>query len=364
MPRGNVFNRRKSRLLRRRISVAENVVSATLGIALLAVIAWTLGQRNAYDPGERDLAPELLRSSVPGIEIYNPPMQPWTEPGQFAAPSAPDLGLFPEDVIDRQWRPVGRVRKFGADNLYEKINGEAEKFIKQGFKEMHYLVLRQSSVGGELAIELYDQGHVGGSLGIFGEHLTADQVRETAGGVTFHLTSAGVIGRIDRYFFRAAGDRISAAITEKSRRLAAAFAALVSAQPPRAQPMPDGMALLTGAMGLAESAVTYQASNVFQYDFARSFWFGALDGGGRIFIHYADSDADATTLLDRLGEEQGYEYQALDSGRAWDLYEHGYLKTYFAVARKGRHLFGVDNLRRIDEVEARMRKLTAVLADE
>ncbi len=369
MPKGHVFNRRKTRLLRGRISTAENLVSLVLGCALLGMVIWVAGRRDAFDPGDRDLAPELLARSGPEIEIYRPPMRPWVEPGHYAPSTGPDLGLFPVGVAHESWQPAGRVRTFDAGNLYEKINGEAEKFIKQGFKTMHYLVLRDTTGGGELAIELYDQGDIGGSLGIFGEHVAADQSRETVSGVTFHLTAAGVIGRIDRYFFRAAGDRVGPAVTVASRRLATALAALVETGPPaqerpRAQAAPQGLALLTGGLGLAESAVSFQAGNVFQYDFAQSFWFGALDGGGRVFLHFGRSDAEAAALVDQLREEQAYEYRALASEAAWDLYEHAYLKTYFALARRGRQVFGVDNLKQIGEVAPLMRKLAEVLPDE
>jgi len=78
-----------------------------------------------------------------------------------AGTNVPELGVLPASVVDANWQLKARVHTFDAANIYEEINGEAEKFIKQGLRNMHYATLRASD-GTEFAIELYDQGGIGG----------------------------------------------------------------------------------------------------------------------------------------------------------------------------------------------------------
>ncbi len=353
MARDSVFNTRRHRLLRTRIPLAENLASAAIILVLAGLVIWVLGQRDAYDQWARDLPPELLVKEGPGIEIYNRPLSPWMEPGQSRVTAGPSLGSFPESILDQQWQPVGRVRTFDAGNLYEKINGEAEKFLKQGFVSLSYTVLRSSEDGSELAIELYDQGSVGGSMGVFSEHVSGGRVVEQENGVAFFMTTAGVIGRKGRFFFRVAGDRKSERITGKSAQLVRAFAALEGTD---ADTAPEGLAILSRAMGIPEQKVSFQKRNVFQFDFAENFWFGRLqeDEGARLFIHAATTEADASALLDAIVEEQKADYHLLESTEDRTTLQHAFLSTYFSIGRRGRYIFGVDNLSDRQGVEATM----------
>jgi len=201
MPREYLFNTRLTRLRRTHIPRGENLSVALIFLALIGLVTWLTTTRNNFDPTERDLPVELLGDNSLQIDIYNRPLKPWVEPGQQIAGAAFELGPFPPAVLDAGWQPVGRVKSFQPDNLYEKINGEAEKFIRQGFVGLAYLRLRSSSDAAEIAIELFDQGDLGGSLGIFSEH-AAGRAVEDRDGVNFFTTEAGAIGRKDRYFFR------------------------------------------------------------------------------------------------------------------------------------------------------------------
>jgi len=342
MTRDSVFNTRRHRLLRTRIPLAENVVSIAIAFALGGVVIWVLAQRDAFDPESRDLPSELLVRDGPAIEIYSRPLNPWIEPGQTRGTAGPALGALPESILDEQWQTGGRARTFDAGNLYEKINGEAEKFLKQGFVSLDYVVLRSAEDGSEIAIELYDQGSVGGSMGVFSEHVSGDRVVEEESGVTFFMTSAGVIGRKDRFFFRVAGDRQNDKITGKSVQLVRAFADLEGAD----GKAPEGLGILTKAMGIPERDVSFQKKNVFQFDFASDFWFGRLekDEAARVFVHIADTDADASALLGAIIEAQKADYRMVESADAWTTMQHAFLSTYFSISRQGRSVFGVDNL--------------------
>lgn len=347
MPRDHIFSIRRPRLLRTHIPPAENLSAALLGIVLLALVAWVMNTGNEFDPTERDLPIELQLSNPREIHIYTPPLKTWVDPAQPAIAGAFDLTPFPAEVLDSEWRPVGRVKRFQVDNLYEKINGEAEKFIKQGFVELAYLLLRSSRDGSEIAIELFDQGDLAGSLGVFAEHAAGRAVQESDG-VSFFTTQAGVIGRADRYFFRAAGDRSSEAIGGKALGLVKAFGALGAAPPAAASApeVPVGFVLLNQRLGIPEKHIQFQEHNVFQYDFARRFWFAdaGLDGEARVFLHI-DEDAEAAeALVGALLEEQRYDYDEVASDGGVTTLRHRFLKTYFVITRKANFVFGLEQL--------------------
>ncbi|MGB5466059.1 MAG: DUF6599 family protein, partial [Sedimenticolaceae bacterium] len=190
MRRQRLFNSHRSRLLRNHVPGSENLSVALIFLALIALVVWVTTTRDDFDPTERDLPIELLGDNSAQIEIYNRPLRPWREPGQPMAGAAFDLGPFPPPTLDADWQPVGRVKRFQPDNLYEKINGEAEKFIKQGFIELAFLRLRSADDSSEIAIELFDQGGLSGSLGIFSEHAAGRPIEERDG-VSFFATGAG-----------------------------------------------------------------------------------------------------------------------------------------------------------------------------
>lgn len=363
-----VFNSHKSRLMRTRIPGSENLSVALICLALIGLGAWVTTTRDDFDPTERDLAIELLGDNSRQIEIYNRPLKPWVEPGQQLAGAAFDLGPFPARTLDDEWQPVGRVKHFQTDNLYEKINGEAEKFIKQGFVELAFLRLRSASDASEIAIELFDQGSLSGSLGIFSEHAAGRTVEERDG-VSFFATQVGAIGRKGRYFFRIAGDRHSVAITDKCARLVATFGQLdqdAAATTANERPISAGFALLNRRLGIAEADIQFQESNVFQYDFAQRFWFGdaGMGNDARLFIHVADSATDAQDLMTALVAEHSYEYEQLESDGAYSLFRHRYLGSHFAIARRGNYIYGIEQSPDKAAIGASLERISGHLSDD
>lgn len=359
-----VFNPRKQpRLLRTHIPLGENLASLAVLVTLALLLIWVAGQKDNYDPASRDVSVEQLLQASTGAELYNRPLQRWSEaaPGSTAGGTAGvDLGPYPPAVTDASWRPTGAARRFVADNLFEKINGEAPKFLKQGFQSMHYLVLANGQE--EIAIELYDQGDVGGSMGIFADHLAGDRTVEKRDGVTFFRTSIGLIGRKGQYFFRAAGDSDSDAVRAKSLQLAGALAALPE---PAGGDGPAELQTLRDVLQVPAEQITFQKRNVFQYDFAGDFWFAKLapDSPARAFLHRADDEQQAAALYAAVLEEHGYEYQLLEQDDSGALFWHEFLQNHFTLRRSGATLFGVENVAERGQAEALTDALAEALND-
>jgi hypothetical protein len=354
-----VLNPRKRRLLRSHVPTSENLATLSLMCVLAAVIAWVALQKSNYDPRDRDIAIELLRNAD-APELYSQPLKTWTEDGAAEQPGAVDLSPFPAAVLDSEWRPAARLKRFNASNLYEKINGEAERFLRQGFQALHYLVLESKADGAEIAIELFDQGDLKGSMGIFSQHLSGDNEIEQDGQVVFFPTSIGLIGRRGRFFFRVAGDRQTEQIQTKARQLIEAFALLEDNDSGES----EAFRMLRQTLDIPAELITYQAKNVFQYDFAEDFWFGGItkESSERVFAHLAPSAADAERLFEQLLEEQSYEYQLIERNGPQAVLRHEYLKNYFAMMHRGRFLVGVENATDPDRVASIQRQFARSLS--
>ncbi len=362
MAQADIFNSKKRRILRKQISLVENLSGLLLLFVLVAITIWFISQQDNYAPEERDISMEQLLQKKNSPQLYPPPFKAWVEPGLSpAANSAPKLGLFPETVLDQEWRISSRLKEFTAENLYQKINGEAEKFIKQGFQSLSYLSLQANKGKHEIAIELYDQGDLGGSMGIFSDHLSADKVIEQAGSVIYFLTSAGAIGRKGRFFFRIAGNQSTEKIRGKAAQLVKAFATLAETE----NEIPKEFHILNEGMAIPLPLISYQKQNVFQYDFAQDFWFGriALNQKARIFIHQGTSSQESGRLFEELLAELSYDYQIIEEGETQVLLFHEYLKNYFVISQAGAFVFGIENVANQDQIAPLMKKIISKFED-
>ena len=272
MAHGRAFNPKKRRLARKHIPFGENIAAFILLCGLAGMLLWVTAQRTNYNPENRDISPEYLLQSSSRKQLYSLPFKPWVESGTETQTTtqalAQNLGIFPESIVDQEWVAESRVKQFSPDTLFEKINGEAEKFLRQGFQALHYIVLTSQADGSELAIELYDQGDMGGSMGIFSDHMSEDNVIEQSGPVIFFRTQAGAIGRKGQYFFRIAGDRENENIRQKSVQLTQAFALL---QEEAEEGVSKEFQILNSRLEIPSERISLQRENVFQFDFVKDF---------------------------------------------------------------------------------------------
>lgn len=347
-----VINLKSTRLLRKHVSLAENRVTLLLLFALAGLVLWLALQRDQYDPQTRDISIDQLTAAPDAIQLYHRPLKNWSESGSQPA----ELGIepFPASLVDQEWSAKARVKQFGADTLFEKINGEADKFIKLGFENLYYLVLI-SADRQEIAIELFDQADMRNSMGIFASHQSGDESMQQQGEAVYFLTSIGAIGRAGQYFFRIAGTEQSERIRNKSEQIVLALGDLAGAT----ESTPRAVQIFSDTFDIAPAQIAYESQNVFQYDFVNDVWFGTLDAAAntRLFIHEGNSSAEAESLFDTLLEEQQYDYEMVEQGENQVVLLHNYLKNYFVMSRKGKLLYGVENIAELDDIPGIMQRL-------
>lgn len=339
MPKVRLFNPKGRWINRKHISGYEILSSVVILFILTGIVLWAANRRDNHDPAHQDVSPEALAQGSSSIVLYKRPLQPWQSPDRAKSVQNRDLGIFPDSVASDQWQPKSSVKTFDAENLYVKINGEAERFLRHDFRQLSYLVLQSANQIEEIAIELYNQGSIAGSSGIFAEHRSPDSQIVQEGPNTYFETSIGIIGRKDHFFYRIAGNRSSESIRNKSRQLVQSFSDL----PAPESDVALGYKLLQD-LNIEPANIRHQAVNVFQYDFAKDFWFGKPDptSQAELFVHKAESKDTALQLLKRILEEHQYDYQIIRKTENLALLQHNFLKSYFIIAIQDAFLFGAE----------------------
>ena len=336
-----IFNKKRRRVLRQEIPTSETTAGLIILAVLLIIVIWVVLQKDAYNPSDRDVSPKAVSKGSTNIAIYTHPLKRWNEQGSGDSAAAPALGIFPVSILANNWTVSSRLKQFDRNNLFEIINGEADKFLKQGFIALFYIVLESAATSEQIDIELFDQGDQRGSMGVFSEYMSADTRIVQDGDTAFLMTSSGAIGRKGRYFFRIIGTAESSAIREKSKQLVDALKSL----PEEKAEAATGYLILNTVMGIDPAYIIFQGKDVFKFDFAREFWFGTPDPAEnmRYFIHEASSPEKSRALFERLIEEQGYDFDIKEQKKEMALLWHGYLKNWFAVGQSGIFIFGVEN---------------------
>ncbi len=352
-----VINPRRHQLLRSGVSRRENFNVLLLGLILVAFMLWVAFRGDDYDPASRDIAPELLTKDVSEQKLFPPPLKVLSDPNAAALGNAPVAALqpFPPAIVSDGWSLASRVRRFEQDTLFEKINGEAPKFLKQGFQSLHYVVLRSAATGEEIGIELFDQNDRGGSLGLLGDHRANNVEIENIDGVDYFPTAIGAIGRRGQFFFRIIGDADTQTVQEKSLQLVAAMAQLPDDQ----QELAAAQSMLTESLNFDPSQVSFQKANVFKFDFASEFWFASDDAQSdvRVFLHESESDKSADQLFEQLREELSFDYALVDEDIGTVMLQHSFLKNYFSVGVSDNWIYGIENAASEDDADVMMQRL-------
>lgn len=358
-----LFNPLRRKVLRKRISSGEAAFGALFLVLLGGAGLWVAAQRNHFDPAERDLSTEALARSSVEDTLYRVPLQRWRDPGAAAGPEAAaavDLGIFPAGFLADGWSVDGRVETYDPNDVYEKIDGAAELYLRYGFQRLHYVTIAHDA--DLVTVELYDQGTATNALGVYSEQREPDRAVERDGQLELYRTPAGCIGRYDRYYFKIAGNSGGPAVLAKAAQLAA----LIGTLPVEAVAKPLPQRVLEQRLGFASDQLEYVKSDAFQFEFAADFWFARLPDAAdaRLFLHEDKDAAEAQALLRRIVQEQKNEYSVIEDSDRGALLQHEFLKTYFAIRLRGATVFGVEGAAGRPEAEAALSRLEEGLSLE
>jgi hypothetical protein len=357
------FRPRLRPLRRARISLAEVIASLAILLLIGLTGAWFSLQRNNYDPADRDVSMAALHNSGAKSDLYSTPLRPWRENAAAAQPgegeAAPDLGPFPEAVLEGGWQPASRLQEFTPDTLYEKINGAADQFLQYGFKKMHFMAIAHPEANGEINIELYNMGSFPNALGIFAAQRHAEREVKRYGLIHYYTTGAGSIALFGSFYMKNYGTDTSGTIQEKAVQIIRAMMPLAGGE--KVIPLPYTM--LSEDMGLDFAAIAYKPENVFQYSFAKDFWFGTLDteSGMSCYIHKAADRGAAADLFEKLRENHRYDYTIAKEEKADLYFKHQVLDSYLTLHRREHFVFGIQKPPSLEAAESALEKLRPVI---
>jgi len=331
---------RRQKLLRTTISGGEALAGILSLAALLLAAGWVAAQRDAYDPRERDVSMETLLADSVQDTLYKTPLERWRDPSLGPAgmnTPAVDLGPFPSGVLGDGWIAPSRVQKYTAENLYEKINGQAEQYLKFGFRELSVLGLEHPDEQASIDVFLYEQGSFADGLGLFEEQRGSKQVKQS-GKAVYVPTRLGAYGLVGSMFFHVIGSEESERVTRAAGRIVAALGSLQGGD----APVP--FTVLREGLGLPFEGIAYSPQNTFQFGFASRFWFGKedLQAKARSFVHQAESAEAARELFGKLHAEQQEEFEVLEGSEREAVYRHKFLKTHFVLRLAGTLVYGVE----------------------
>lgn len=362
--RDKVLNDRPRKVFRHRIGNAEVIFSVFFIAFTLGMGLWFVLQRNNYNPGDRDISMDVLLAQQVEDNLWETPLQRWVEPGSEAAtaggPSV-DLAIYPASTLSDGWTDASRVEIFDENDLYKKIDGQETQYKAYGFQKLYFLAIAYAPEDLEVNVELYDMGSFQNALGVFAAQRSADSKVEKHGSAYLYLTEVGALGIVDKYYFKFTGNASNPRIQDHALKVVQDFASGIEG----GGSMPKGFAILADDFGIDFGNIEYKPEDVFQFSFAKDFWFGkpSADSNMRYFIHEAASEADAADLLEKILEEQQWDYTLVSRDGNKVVLKHDFLKTYFTINQSGVYVFGVEQAPDQAEASQSLEDLAAKLFD-
>lgn len=281
--------RRKRRLIRTRVSPAEQAICLVL-LALIPAAAggvYLKGQR--FDRGLYELDPALVKATarranapagasadpgedaagalaalmaagvpagagfaVPGVPpSADPGLPPALPGGPAATPAVPGTaapatatsmtptgaqGGLPASFGDPAWTLSGAVERFRPDNLYEKINGKADQYLRNGVAGLtaaSYTDRRDAKRF--LDVYLYDMGNSRNAFGIFSGERPAAAATAKLGDQGYRVEASYFFTR-GRYYVQVLASDRGKLLEEAGLKLARTLDALLGSTSPAAPP--------------------------------------------------------------------------------------------------------------------------------
>jgi len=110
----------------------------------------------------------------------------------------PIESLLPKKLPEG-WRQIGSPQVYNQKNLFNRINGQAELFLKYGFQKSVFAYYQnKSNSKDQIELDLYDMGNVLQAFGIFSRFRSED--RPAGVGLESYLEDASLLFYKGRYF--------------------------------------------------------------------------------------------------------------------------------------------------------------------
>ena len=332
-----VFGKLTRPLRRKRISTTEVSLSIFISFLLGLVVFWFFSQKDNFDPSTRDVSIELLKG-LTFPELYEHPLKRISDnESGITSNSAPDITPFPPVLLSHQWTAVGSAQSFTPENLYEKINGQAEQYLQFGFKKLSFLTISHQNYG-QVDLYLYNMGSETGSLGVFAEQRDEHAEVFSQGDLYYTPTSIGGSGIKGSFFFQ-----VLAMKSPLPKDSMGHFLKTLN-QLPASHGTASLFSLFAQKLNIPFAHIRFQKSNVFQYGFTHDYWFARSTDHpeSSYFIHRAASPQKAREEVSAISKEHLTEYMLLKSPPGTTLFKHKYIPSYFSLSHKDALVFGVE----------------------
>lgn len=354
-----VLNPRPYRHYRRTYSVRE-VWAGVAVLGLLALFGGWVAWRGAHPDPELFADPLTLLPNGTAGDVVDASSSPKGATsgaeklaGSPAAPAAPvspsraDRGALPAGLAAPGWTEAAPSR-FGAANLYEKINGRADYFLSRGFTSLTFVTLSSAASKGTLVdVELYDLSSPENALSAFSGERPPEVKAATASGTSSYVARNALFLSRGPFYVRAIGSDESPAVLAALEHLRATLAAGLA--PGAGAERPWAQALFQDALAVPADRVTYQAENAFSFGFAKNVHVATLaDGETELFVAAAPSPAEAAALASRFAKGfAGYGETVSLGGESW--VKDRYLGGLSRAAAVGTFVVGVRGAPKADE---------------
>jgi hypothetical protein len=182
---------------------------------------------------------------------------------------------------------------------------------------------------------------IANAIGIFAAQRDDSQALEKIEDAYFFSTSVGAIGILNQYYFKITGSQKSSQAVKKSIDIIGALNEIESESSEASRVFQ----VFSKNLGIPFERITYERQDVFQFDFAKDFWFGRPPATSeyRYFAHQSSSEEDARVLYDRLVEENLFDNALVTQSDQAVVMKHNFLNTFLSLNLEKGYVFGIEN---------------------
>jgi hypothetical protein len=254
--------------------------------------------------------------------------------------------ILPMPGFLKGWAIEGKVTRYGKDNLYIHINGEAELYMPYGFKVLETaLYAKESNRNSAIVADVYQMGSLIDAFGIYSYYRSPD-------GEVIKIGSEGFIDQSQLMFYKDSYFmRLSASGTiDPNRAEFLACAEEIAKKIPGESSRPKEVEMLS-VPGIMPRTEKYIAQSVLGYAFFRRGLTASatIDGESvKVFFVFNESVKHAQDTLDlyiTYLKEAGMQLQSNKNASGTTLIANDPLYKGVMVRQSGRYLFGVVNLK-------------------